>query len=40
MGKIIDGSRSVVFRLLASALLRSKPHPVSVWQVIDGCALG
>ena len=40
MGKIIDGSWSVVLRLLSSARLRSKPHPVSVWQVTGVCALG
>jgi len=40
MGKIIDRSWSVVFRLLSSACLRSKPHPVSVWQVLDGVGLG
>ena len=40
MGKIIDGSWSVVFRLLSSACLRSRPHPVSAWQVTDGFGLG
>jgi hypothetical protein len=40
MGKLIDRSWPVVFRLLSSACLRSRPHPVSVWQVTGGYALG
>ena len=40
MGKVIDGSWSVGFRLLSSPCLRSKPHPVSVWQVTGRYVFG
>jgi len=33
MGKIIDGSWSIVLMLLSSACLRSRPHPAYGWKV-------